>query len=1000
MIERRIDPEDWPDAIARVDGPQIIVAGPGTGKTEFLVRRFVELTGRHGVPAEQISMLTFSRRAASDLKRRVLSHLDRSTTQVPASTFHSLAFRLLERHGREAMGWEEMPSLLTGPEQVSMVAGLLSSEDPGKWPVLFRPLLESVTFAEEVADFIMRSREHLLSDADLRSLAESRDDWRALPDFIERYTAELKTKGRLDYGSLQMLAVDLLQEIEVRTEVSEQFRYLLVDEYQDTTAAQSEMLVRLSAARRNITVAADPYQSVYSFRGAELHNVVEFPARFTNLDGTPASRMILTTSFRVPREILSAADRLTAGGELPGATGSVVPAPQAGRVEIRRFRQQSEEAEWIAGEVERLQIEEETPIDRMAVLVRSKRRFLPELSRALERRSLPHDLPDARLVDHPGIRLVFDIVLATGSDDNSGNRLETDRVIRRLLLGPLFGVPLSIERDAYRARLRSGDPWPAILRSTVPGTTELAALLEDPTWAARGPAADGFWTLWNSLPQFEKLVHEPGRSDYRSAWAAFAQVLDRQQARDADLNLVDYVALADREDFEATPLLGFTGDNTTPRLTLTTLHQSKGLSFDVVFIADASEGVMPDLRRQRSILQTRLLSPHHDPDPLEARRFRLQEEMRLAYTAMTRASRRVVWTATDAGSDDPQRRPSRFLSAMGLQAVDAVAEPESPLDSEDRLPVTPAEAEAHLRRMVVDPTVTASKRLAAATVLHARPNPAIRAVDQFAHMRLRGTNEGVIGKNLRLSPSQAESYASCPRQYVLSRRLDAGGDAGMYAAYGRLIHDVLEATEREAIASKSTHGSIDDALTFLNDHILSTEFGPLTRRTAWQRKAERLLRSMYENWIRPGAIPVLLEHDLAAQIEGVPWRGRADRIELMNDDRLRIVDYKTGSSAKSAADAAVSIQLAFYMLAAQSDAAVGNHGEAVEAEFWFPATKRAKKWVAFDPARLDETTGTMAEIGRRITDEDWTPLVGAGCSRCSVRTTCPEWPEGRESFTR
>lgn len=999
MTEWRIDPEDWPDAIARIDGPQIIVAGPGTGKTEFLVRRFIELTGERNVPAEQIGMLTFSRRAASDLKRRVLSHLDRSTTQVPASTFHSLAFRLLERHGQAAMGWEEMPSLLTGPEQVSMVAGLLSSEDPGKWPVLFRPLLESVTFAEEVADFIMRSREHLLSDADLRLLAEGRDDWRALPDFIERYTAELKTRGRLDYGSLQMLAVDLLQDIEVRAEVAEQFQYLLVDEYQDTTAAQSEMLLRLSAARRNITVAADPYQSVYSFRGAELHNVVEFPARFTNLDGTPAARMILTTSFRVPREILSAADRLTAGGELPGATGSVVPAPHVGRVEIRRFRQQSEEAEWIAGEVERLQIEEETSIDRMAVLVRSKRRFLPELSRALERRSLPHDRPDARLVDHPGIRLIFDIVLATATDDDSGERLDTDRLVRRLLLGPLFGVPLSVERDAYRARLLSGDPWPNILRSTVPGTTELAALLEDPTWATRGPAADGFWTLWNSLPQFETLVHETDRADYRSAWAAFAQVLDRQRARDAELSLVDYVALADREDFEATPLLGFT-DDATPRLTLTTLHQSKGLSFDVVFIADASEGVMPDLRRQRSILQTRLLSPHHDPDPLEARRFRLQEEMRLAYTAMTRASHRVVWTATDAGSDDPQRRPSRFLSAMGLQTVDAAAEPESPLDSEDRLPVTPAEAEAHLRRMVVDPTVTASKRLAAATVLHDRPNPAIRAVDQFARMRRRGANAGVIGENLRLSPSQAESYANCPRQYVLSRRLDAGGDAGMYAAFGRLIHDVLEATEREAVAAQTTHGSIDDALAFVEDHILSTEFGPLTRRAAWQQKAERLLRSMYENWIRPGAVPVLLEHDLVAQIDGVPWRGRADRIESIPHGRLRIVDYKTGSTARSTADAAVSIQLAFYLRAAQLDAAVKAHGEPVEAEFWFPAVNRAKKWVAFDPARLEETIEAMAEIGRRISDEDWTPVVGAGCSRCSVRTVCPEWPEGRESFTR
>ena len=77
-----------------------------------------------------------------------------------------------------------------------------------------------------------------------------------------------------------------------------------------------------------------------------------------------------------------------------------------------------------------------------------------------------------------------------------------------------------------------------------------------------------------------------------------------------------------------------------------------------------------------------------------------------------------------------------------------------------------------------------------------------------------------------------------------------------------------------------------------------------------------------------------------------------------------------------------------------------SHGEPVEAEFWFPAVKRAKKWVAFDPARLEETIEAMAEIGRRISDEDWTPVVGAGCSRCSVRTVCPEWPEGRESFTR
>ncbi len=999
MTDRRIDPKDWPEAIGRVAGSQILVAGPGTGKTEFLVRRFVELTENRGVPANRVAMLTFSRRAASDLKQRVLSHVDSSTTDVPASTFHSLAFRLLEQHGHDHLGWEEMPSLLTSPEQVSLVSELLSSEDPARWPVLFRPLLRSMTFAEEVADFIMRSREHLLDDAGLRSLAADRDDWRALPDFLERYASELSKRGRLDYGSLQMLAVDLLQDSDVQQQVAEQFQYLIVDEYQDTTAAQSEMLVRLTACHRNITVAADPYQSVYSFRGAELHNVVEFPDRFTNPDGTPARRLVLTTSFRVPPEILSAAVCLTASGELPGATGPVIPAPHAGRVEIRRFRQQSEEAEWIAGEVERLHIEEELPIDRMAVLVRSKRRFLPELSRALERRSIPHDLPDARLVDHPGVRLVFDIVAAARSDDSAGGRLDADRVVRRLLLGPLFGVPLSIERDAYRYRLRSGEEWPRILRSSVPGADALAGLLEDSAWATSGSAADGFWALWNSLPQFANLVHDPERADYRSAWAAFAQVLSRQEARDPDLSLAGYVALAEREDFEATPLLRFTGDRK-GHLALTTLHQSKGLSFDVVFIADAVEGVMPDLRRQRSILQTRLLSRHHDPDPLAVRQFRLQEEMRLAYTAMTRASRRVVWTATDAGSDDPHRRPSRFLSAMGIQPIENTTERESPLDSDDRLPVTPAEAEAHLRRTVVDPELPASRRLAAAVTLHRRPNSAIRSVDQFAQMRPKGADSGIIGSELRLSPSQAESYANCPRQYALGRRLDASGDAGPYASFGRLIHDVLEDTERAAVKSGVTHGSIEDALMNLGRHILSTDFGPMARREAWQKRAERLLRGMYEAWIRPGSVPVLLEHGLTAEIDGIPWRGRVDRIERTPAGEIRIVDYKTTATPKPAAEAAISIQLAFYLLAAMNDPGVTSHGDPTEAEFWYPLAKRKQQWSALDPAQLDEVTATMADIGRRITDENWTPIVSAACSRCPVRIACPEWPEGRESFTR
>ncbi|MDH5374100.1 MAG: PD-(D/E)XK nuclease family protein, partial [Acidimicrobiia bacterium] len=250
------------------------------------------------------------------------------------------------------------------------------------------------------------------------------------------------------------------------------------------------------------------------------------------------------------------------------------------------------------------------------------------------------------------------------------------------------------------------------------------------------------------------------------------------------------------------------------------------------------------------------------------------------------------------------------------------------------------------------------------------------------------------------SPSQAESYQACPRQYALARRLDAGGEAGPYASFGRLIHDILDETEQDAVQTGASHGSIDHALECLDRRLDSFDFGPKARKEAWRKRAERLLRGLYEEWIRPGARPVLLEHPLEATIDGIPWRGRADRVELIENDQVRIVDYKTTTSPKSAAESATSIQLGFYLLASRLDEAIASIGEATEAEFWYPLAKRKQKWVSFDPERLDEVIETMTDISRRIAAEDWGPVVSAACDRCPVRTVCPEWPEGRESFAR
>ncbi|MGH8926977.1 MAG: ATP-dependent helicase, partial [Acidimicrobiia bacterium] len=471
----RVGPSEWGEAIASVDGPQLIVAGPGTGKTEFLVRRARHLIESGQAAPAEVLILTFSRRAAGEIARRTTSPgrdaiASRTATSPVVTTFHSFAHRLLEAHGPEFYGWQRTPTLLTGPEQVALVSELLSNEDPQAWPILYRSLLFSPTLSDEVADFLLRCQERLLSPGDIKERSMHHPQWRALPDFMKRYARELEARERIDYGGLLAMAAALLDQPRIAESIARQHRYILVDEYQDTSPAQVRLLERATLSHRNLTVSGDPYQSVYSFRGAELANVSDFCERFRGLDGTPARRLILTTSFRVPAAILAGALRVVATGDLPGAAGSVTPADHPGRVEAYVFDQASAEAEWISGQIERMRVEENLKFAHIGVFSRSSRHFLPELSRALERRRIPHNTPDRRLVDHPAVRVIFDLVEAaqleapnTPNVDMSLLVEQSDRVMRRLLLGPLFAMSLSAERALLRRRRRTGHSWREIL---------------------------------------------------------------------------------------------------------------------------------------------------------------------------------------------------------------------------------------------------------------------------------------------------------------------------------------------------------------------------------------------------------------------------------------------------------------------------------------------------------------------------------------------------------
>lgn len=982
MAELRVNPGDWEAATAETDGPQLVVGGPGTGKTEFLVRRALYLVAEGIALPDEILLLSFSRRGSADLRRRLEEGARSSTPAMDTSTFHSYAFRVLETHGGDSLGWERMPTLLTSLEYVLLIRSLLAVENPAQWPVLFRGLLQTSTLAEEISDFLLRCNELLIGPEEIADFA--RDDWRALPEFLRSYRRRLQERNRIDYGTVQAAAVQALGHAPTLDRVTAGARYVLVDEYQDTTIAQARLLELLVSGGASLTVAADPYQSIYSFRGTDLANVEQFPERFSQ-NGRPASRLVLTTSFRTPAAILDAAARLTSGLELPGAAGPVTPASGVGSVEAVVFQQSSEEAEWVAAEIQGLHLAG-LPFRDMAVFVRSKRRFLPTLSRALERLGIPHVQPDSRLSDHPAVRAVFDCVTAA----TSGGR-EADLALRRLLLGPLFRLPIGQVRGLERSRGAPPRAWPEVIAADVPDAAGLGELIADSTWATSAPAADGFWKLWETLPQFADLVVDQRRTEERAAWSSLSQVLSRLFERDRAASLADFVRWSDEESFEAQPLLDFR-DQGTDRLTITTLHQSKGLEFEVVFIADAVDGVFPDLRPRESLIGTRHLSPHLPSDPAAYRRFRLQEETRLAYTAMTRAHRQVIWTATAGGTDEGLGAPSPFLHRVA---------PEGPVPPPDRgdHPVTQAQAEAWLRRIAANPEVTAPRRLAALHALATGPRYGLREPALFAGIQPPGPAVGLKPAVLRLSPSQADSYETCPRRYAIERRLRVREGTSSHLEFGSLIHDVLEQTERDAHENGLPHGTEAGAQAHLEARWDPARFGPSPWSEPWRRRAERVLEFVYNHWPdRPASI-IDLERPLSLNIDEVAWFGRADRIEA-GDGVVRIVDYKTGGRNVTDADGAASLQLGFYILAARQDPGLTGHGLPDAGELWMVAMtdRKSLRMIPFDPVNLDGVEQRLRAVAEGINSDDWPARPNEHCGRCPVRLVCPAFPEGNMAY--
>ncbi|MGW6738636.1 ATP-dependent helicase [Streptomyces sp. NPDC055013] len=387
-------------------GPLLVLAGPGTGKTTTLVESVAERVARGSDP-ERILVLTFSRKAAVELRDRMALRI--GAARAPrATTFHSFCYALVRAHQDSDLFVEPL-RLLSGPEQDVAVRELLAGQPDlerlglahVRWPDELRACLTTRGFADEVRAVLARSRELGLGPDALDAFAHriGRPDWRAAASFLAEYLDVLDMQGVLDYAELVHRAVLLARRPEAAERLAAQYDAVYVDEYQDTDPAQVRLLHALAGGGRTLVAFGDPDQSIYTFRGADVNGILEFPHAFPRADGHPARVEVLRTSRRSGAALLAATRLLTQRmplTRLPAdkvrAHRELAPVREGGRVEVFTYPTPGTELDNVADILRRAHLEDGVPWGEMAVLVRAGSRTIPTVRRALTAAGVPLDI--------------------------------------------------------------------------------------------------------------------------------------------------------------------------------------------------------------------------------------------------------------------------------------------------------------------------------------------------------------------------------------------------------------------------------------------------------------------------------------------------------------------------------------------------------------------------------------------------------------------------------
>ena len=620
-LEKFLNPEQL-KAAETLEGPVLILAGAGSGKTRTITYRIANLLD-HDVNPWNILAITFTNKAAGEMRERVDRIVGFGADSIWVATFHSTCVRILRRHAA-LLGYDDSFSIYDADDQKTLMKNICA-----QMGIDTKKLKEKT-----ILNVISSNKDELVSPEEYDRMAGNDPIESKIAEAYHMYQKQLKSNNAMDFDDLIVNTVKLFRaHPEVLNSYQERFRYIHVDEYQDTNTAQFELVRLLADKYRNLCVVGDDDQSIYKFRGANIHNILDFEKNYPE-----AAVIKLEQNYRSTQNILNAANAVIANNQGRKAKSLWTDKGEGHKVHFRLLSSQKEEAEYIADDIARKVRKREAQFKDCAVLYRTNAQ-----SRELEERFLYENTP-YQIVggqNFYGRKEIKDILaylktIANGNDD---------LMVKRIINVPKRGIgATSVEKAAVYAANNDINLFDAIAHADrIPGLgktaqkmTEFAEMIE----RIRSRAADEEY--YDDLPELiDDVLNESG-------YLEDLRVSGDDEDADRIENLDEFISKAavfeekyaqeNPEDEHGPSLTDFLNevslvadiDNVSEdndRVLLMTLHAAKGLEFDHVYIAGMEDGLFPG---EGTIFA--------GPEEME-------EERRLAYVGMTRAKEELTLTA-------------------------------------------------------------------------------------------------------------------------------------------------------------------------------------------------------------------------------------------------------------------------------------------------------------------------------------------------------------------